>query len=521
MTTVKRLFLCCFFIGISIFSFSQSSYATDNLLVRPGNAPTAVVAGIQTDYGMGIADVFQLGIAEVELWHVNLPIVYYAEGQQYYLNNILDVLTDVQQRLQGNTGSDAGLNYNVENPLPFWQSTFGFSVYDPLPYCNEDFTIPAGSNFVKVGIIDSGMDFNLFYSSPRVAAGSHFNFPLNDPRNIFDADGHGTLVTGIIDKMLEASGVNNATISMFQIGDESGVMYLSDMISAVERAISQDIDILQIALGYTPHPLDESIFLHEVLGLAASNQILTIIAAGNEGQVTDEEDYYPSAFEMHGALKVASSNCNNELALFSNYGFGSITLAAPGTAVLGPKIGGNYYLSDGTSQSSAIITSCAASLFTHIPNPSSVYCAIVSTVEPVPSLATKVNSGGIFYDLNIAYNALMQDPGFCGPGFSLDQEAPPQIDLAEQSFEPGIHISPNPFSDVLTLKVKVDKPTAGTLKFIGITGQLVDEVDLHLEAGSNNLAYTPPTNQLMPGTYFILLQTAHQTFQQKIVFSGR
>lgn len=520
MTTVKKLLACCLLVTIAFYANGQSPYASDNLLIKPGATPIAALQAMQVDYGIPIANIQNIGIAGIELWSVDLPIIYEENGLPRELNNIIDVLNDVQQRLQGNDGSDVGLNYDLANPLPVWLTNYGLNNYDPLPNCDEDYTIPPGPNFVRVGIIDSGMDMGLFLSSPRVRGGSHYNITENTSRNIYDADGHGTLITGIIDNMLDVSGVNNATISMYQVGDQNGVMRLADLIAAVSKVIEDDIDVLQIALGYFPHQLDQSTFLWEVLNIAAANDILPIVAAGNDNLDLNTNDYYPSGLELHGAIKVAAIDCNFELASFSNYGMSSVNLAVPGVDVLGPQIGGDYYLSKGTSQASAIATSCAAILATHLSTASALYCSIQSTVEQVPALSYKVNGGRVLYDLNSAYNAIMQNPNYCGSfGNNLftNQTNTGMLAVAE---EPGFQLSPNPFSDDLTIQLETPEPTKGVLKLFSLTGQLLDEVRLTFEKGANRVLYTPPLARLTQGTHIILIQTGSQTYQQKVVFAG-
>ena len=75
-------------------------------------------------------------------------------------------------------------------------------------------------------------------------------------------------------------------------------------------------------------------------GIAAARDadILFVAAAGNGAGDNDWEPYYPSGYQFENVVAVASTDHNDELSSFSNYGLTSVDLAAPGSEILSTAI---------------------------------------------------------------------------------------------------------------------------------------------------------------------------------------
>lgn len=511
--------------GAGTFSIGQSNYAADELIVKTSGISATDISEIHGFLGLQPFDIESFddsGSLGLEKWTVSFPVLFEDEhGQEVQLHNILEVLSTVKQKVDGNNDSDFGLNYDLEIFEPAESSIYGPDGFDPLPYCNEAYDLPAGENPVHIAIIDSGMNPELFADSPSINEGVHYNIVLDRFGNIFDAHGHGTLITSIIDNLLQASEAENATLSMYQIGDDNGEMTLYHLVQAVHRVREDGADLLQLALGYIPHPLDESAFLHEALNLAAYEGVLPVIAAGNGSINTDTTAYYPAGFPLEFALTVAGTDCTDQLATFSNFGLNTIALAAPAEDVLGLSPAGDYYLSSGTSQASALITASAAILATHLPEPRLVACAMQLAVEPLSTLSDKVRTGGVFHDLYLAYDWLMnQDDCSGGAGGSLLSVDKKPMDVAVTTLEPSMQLSPNPSTGDLTILVNTAQMNQGQLRLYSLTGERIDQMEVALEKGSNRIDYQLPQAGISNGTYILTLQTAEQFYQQKVVFTG-
>lgn len=78
---------------------------------------------------------------------------------------------------------------------------------------------------------------------------------------------------------------------------------------------------------------------------------LFIASAGNSGTNNDAVPIYPASYTSGNILSVASIDPYHTLARFSNYGFESVDIAAPGTGILSLDLQGGYTPKNGTSMS--------------------------------------------------------------------------------------------------------------------------------------------------------------------------
>lgn len=61
--------------------------------------------------------------------------------------------------------------------------------------------------------------------------------------------------------------------------------------------------------------------------------ILFVVAAGNSGNNIDSTPEYPASYDSDIILTVAATDNNDNLASFSNYGFQTVDVAAPGVSI--------------------------------------------------------------------------------------------------------------------------------------------------------------------------------------------
>jgi subtilisin family serine protease len=210
--------------------------------------------------------------------------------------------------------------------------------------------ISTGSETILVAVIDTGCDLN----HPDLAAniwtnpgeipgngidddGNHyiddihgwdFSDQDNDPQ---DASGHGTHVAGIIG----AEGDNeNGVAGMawrvqimplrFMNAFEEGT--ISDAIQAIDYALAMGARIINCSWGGSGY----SRALQNVISNADA---LFICAAGNNAQDTDDHPFYPAALGEDNIISVAASDAADQLAGFSNFGPGTVDVAAPGCGI--------------------------------------------------------------------------------------------------------------------------------------------------------------------------------------------
>ena len=217
---------------------------------------------------------------------------------------------------------------------------------------------------VEIAIIDTGIDYTHTDLNDNYAGGYDFVNLDNDP---MDDDGHGTHVAGIIGAEDDNKGVvgvaPEARLYALKALDNTGVGYISDIISAIQWATDPDgngsaddrLDIINMSLGATVG----NIFLKWACKLAYRDGLLIVAAAGNEyrGSVI-----YPAAYAEVVAVSASGYDVINHqdfLAGFSSTG-NEVELAAPGVDINSTFLGGGYKVYDGTSMASPHVAGAAA-----------------------------------------------------------------------------------------------------------------------------------------------------------------
>jgi subtilisin family serine protease len=102
-----------------------------------------------------------------------------------------------------------------------------------------------------------------------------------------------------------------------------------------------------------------------------ANNIIPIIAAGNEDKNLDLHPIYPASYKSDATLVVGSIGPNGEKSSFSNYGFNTVDMFAPGQSILTTAyVYGEhgYGITDGTSISTPMVAAAVAYLYELYPS---------------------------------------------------------------------------------------------------------------------------------------------------------
>jgi minor extracellular serine protease Vpr len=145
---------------------------------------------------------------------------------------------------------------------------------------------PHGLNFkgdgIKIAVIDTGVDYNhpdLFGFGPNAKIVGGYDFVENDDSPM-DTNGHGTEVAGIIAADGNLKGVApHAKILAYRVSDEGNSVSSDLIIKAIERAIQDDADIINISLGVN-RTNDK---IEDAINNAVKKGIVVVVAAGNSG----------------------------------------------------------------------------------------------------------------------------------------------------------------------------------------------------------------------------------------------
>jgi subtilisin family serine protease len=292
---------------------------------------------------------------------------------------------------------------------------------------------------VVVGVVDTGIDYNHpdlvenIWSNPGgvggCPAGTHGYNAIIKSCNPMDDHNHGTHVSGTIGAVgnngIGVVGVNWTTsIMALKFLDASGSGSTADAIAAIEFAVQAKIAGINVrVLSNSWGGPDSSQALLDEINKAKANDILFVVAAGNNGSNNDSSPTYPSSYATPNMVAVAATDNNDRLAEFSNYGPASVHLAAPGVDVLSTVIGGRYAYLSGTSMATPHVAGAAALLLAVQPTwtTSDVRSAILANVDPVSNLNGRIVTGG-------RLNACRALPG-CLTIFPLAASVPPSRSL--------------------------------------------------------------------------------------------
>ena len=205
----------------------------------------------------------------------------------------------------------------------------------------------------KVGVLDTGIALEHPDLQPAILKAQDFT---RSPSAAYDAQGHGTHVSGIIAARRNAKGIvgvaPQSKIITAKVLNDEGSGTSSDIVAGIHWAISSGADILSMSLG-SPEP-DEDI--HQALLLAISKGVFVITAAGNEGPDLDTVGY-PAGFpEM---VAVGSIDRRKRLSQFSSRGR-QVDVVAPGDEITSCYPPRSYATLSGTSMATPFISGVVA-----------------------------------------------------------------------------------------------------------------------------------------------------------------
>ncbi|MCM2579838.1 type VII secretion-associated serine protease mycosin [Streptomyces meridianus] len=213
---------------------------------------------------------------------------------------------------------------------------------------------------VKVAVIDTGVSRTNRQIGANLVGGKDF-IGKGDGTN--DTVGHGTKVAGIIAaRKIKSVGffgiAPEATIIPIRQNDDEQHGNVGTMVKAINYAIAQGADIINISQG-TTQALPPNSILEQAINKARAANVLIVASAGNDGASGEQKDTYPAAFE--GVLGVAASDRSNERAGFSQAGE-HVDIAAPGVDMVSTVPGGGHCVDQGTSFAAPYAAGVAALL---------------------------------------------------------------------------------------------------------------------------------------------------------------
>ncbi|GMH43427.1 hypothetical protein BSKO_11349 [Bryopsis sp. KO-2023] len=284
--------------------------------------------------------------------------------------------------------------------------------------------ISQGTEEVIVAVIDTGVDYNHrdlasnMWINPGEIPGNGIDDDENghvddvygvDFENVdsdpMDDQGHGTHCAGVIaavkDNGVGGAGIApNVKIMALKAMDERGEGFLSSVISAVEYSLEMGAHITSNSFGAPLIPPSPA-FTRVLNAVEASGQ-LYVAAAGNDGRDADKEPEFPASLDRDIILSVTSTDEEDNLSRFSNFGKDSIDIAAPGERILSTAPNGKLAVLSGTSTSTPMVAGTAALILSAMASNGEdingrgleVKKLILESVDVVPGLAQATLTGG-------------------------------------------------------------------------------------------------------------------------------
>jgi subtilisin family serine protease len=302
-----------------------------------------------------------------------------------------------------------------------------------------DGTAAAGP--VYVGVIDEGIDFNhpdlgvqpagAVWTNPfdpvdgidndgngYVDDVHGWDFASNDG-SVYDGsagspsvDAHGTHVAGTIGART-GNGIGVAGVSPGVVivpakflavggGTTAGAILAVDYLTDLK--IRHGLNIIATNNSWTGGGYSQALL--EAIARAAREDILFIAAAGNGGQdrLADDNDTdvnYPSAYDTSSlagydaVVAVTATDQSDQLTAWSNYGFRSVDLSAPGASIVSTSPQNTYSYSSGTSMATPHVT--GAAVLVHSIGGArgrELRELLLDSVDPIAALAGRTATGG-------------------------------------------------------------------------------------------------------------------------------
>lgn len=334
----------------------------------------------------------------------------------------------------------------------------------------EAWNITKGEKRIKIAVIDTGIDYNHPDLKDQIwtnvaelngqkgidddgngyiddIRGYDFSNKDGDP---MDGNGHGTHCAGTIgathDNGIGVAGVmSEVTLVPIKFLSDSGSGSTEQAIEAIDYAVKMGVDITSNSWGGG----EFSQALSDAILNASNKGVIFVAAAGNDSRNNDQTPHYPSSYELPNVIAVAGLTAQNELASWSNFGKGSVHIAAPGKNINSTVNGYAYKVFSGTSMATPHVAGVLGLLISkegRMPH-ADLKTRLMATSDEVSKLRGKVKreSGRIN-----AYNLLAD----IRPVKNYPNDSD-WVDMAVETFE-----SAHPYTDNFTVTKTFNVPGA-------------------------------------------------------------
>lgn len=252
---------------------------------------------------------------------------------------------------------------------------------------DDAWPISTGSG-VKVAVIDTGIDRDHSDLDSNLAGCVNF---ISSWKTCEDDNGHGTHVAGIIaaeNNNLGVVGVApSAKIYALKVLNRNGSGYLSDIIEALDWAIQNQMQVINMSLGTSSNVTS----LREAVQRVRAAGIIQVAAAGNSGPGSNTVNYpgkYPEV------IAVAATDSSDQVPSWSSRG-PEVDIASPGKDIYSTYLKNGYKIMSGTSMSSPHVAGVVALRLLLHPEetPAQIELILENNFDALPFDPTLVGAG--------------------------------------------------------------------------------------------------------------------------------
>lgn len=243
---------------------------------------------------------------------------------------------------------------------------------------------------------------------------------------MYDDDGHGTHVTGIVlsvDQNIFAPSLHTSKVQIMPLKflDSTGSGSTSNAIRAIYYAVQNGAVVLNNSWGGS----DYSSALNEAIAYSYNAGAVFVAAAGNAGLNNDSSPMYPANYNVPNIISVAAITDSDSLASFSDFGGNSVHIGSPGVWILSTLPGNRYGSMSGTSMATPFVSGTAAQMKVSSPNMLGyqVRTLIMGQATDVTSLHQKVISNGKLNSVNSVNTASTASVDRSQPAYQMSYQA--------------------------------------------------------------------------------------------------